>query len=176
MFEALIKPLTQATEEDLKEWNRTEIHSKLYWNKFSRLFRNLAEAMTTRPANILSATSLHTSSSSLSDLSSSSNEDKGEEPSKNMLSELFDIIISYPGYSRIAPMGVDYDFTVYGPNSIFEMSEQITVSGIQNTEKWKFLSELSGWMLGTTVACILHAKARSRVQTGLGRFRFCPSK
>ena len=142
MFAFLLKLLTQATEDDLKEWNRTEIHSKLYLIKFSKLFGSLAEAMTTSPANILAAPSLHTGSSDLSDLSSSSNEDKGEEPSENILAELFFHIMTYPGYSRIAPKGVDYDFTVYGPNSIFEMSERITVAGIQNIEKWKFLSEL----------------------------------
>jgi len=142
VFAGLLKLLTQPTEDDLKEWNRTEIHSKFFWNIFLKLFGNLAEAMTTRPANI-TATSLHTGSSSLSDLSSSSNEDKSEEPSKHMLSELFSIIIAYPGYSRIAPKGVDYDFTVYGPNSVFEMDKRITVAGIRNTGKWKFLSELS---------------------------------
>ena len=143
MFAYLLKPLTQATEDDLKEWNRTEIHSKLYWNKFRILFSNLAEAMTTRPADILAATGLNAGSRSLSDLSSSSNEDKGEEPSKHMVSELLDAIVSYPGYSRIAPNGVDYDFIVYGPNSVFEVSKRITVAGFQNIEKWKFLSELS---------------------------------
>lgn len=121
VFAFLLKLLTQATEDDLKEWNRTEIHSKLYSNKFTILFRNLAEAMTTRPVDILAATGLHAGSRSLSDLSSSSNEDKGEEPSKHIVLELVDAIISYPGYSRIASKGVDYDFTVLSEHREMEI-------------------------------------------------------
>jgi hypothetical protein len=111
VYGALIEELTAATEDDLKEYFRTEVKNRFRTNVFEVTFSHLAEAMATRPALIPGTVGLQRSPSSLSDLSASSDEDKVEESPKQTLSHFFSAILNAPGYSRIS---ADYNLNVYG--------------------------------------------------------------
>ena len=84
VFKANIEDLTEATEDNLKEYFQTKVK-----NSFQMTFAALAEVMATRPALIPGTTGLQRSPSPESDLSASSDEDKPEEPSKQALSHFF---------------------------------------------------------------------------------------
>jgi hypothetical protein len=113
VFEALVGHLTVATEDDLKEYFRTEVKNRLHESKFKTTFALLAEAMATRPALIPGTEGLQRSPSSLSDLSASSDEDKVEESPKQALSHFFSTILDVHGYSKISAGGADFDLNMY---------------------------------------------------------------
>ena len=105
VFKARIEDLTEATEDDLKEFFRTEIKNSFANNSFLTTFAPLAEAMATRAALIPGTEALQRSPSPGSDLSASSDEDKAEEPSNQALSQFFGTILNTTGYSRISAGG-----------------------------------------------------------------------
>jgi hypothetical protein len=115
---ALIKDFTAATEDDLKEYFRTEIKTSFRNNGFNLTFSRLGEAMATRPALIPGTEGLRRSPSPLSDISASSDEDKPEESSEQVLSTFFSTILTEAGYSRISAGGMDFDLNVYGSKGI----------------------------------------------------------
>lgn len=103
-----------ATEDDLKEYSRTEVRNRFHESKFKTTFALLAEAMTTHPALIPGTEVLHRNPSSLSDLTASSDEGKVEESPKQALLHFFSTILDVRGYSRISAGGADFDLNVYG--------------------------------------------------------------
>ena len=113
VFKANIKDLTEATEDDLKEFFRTEVKSRFRRNCFRGTFTALAEAMATCPALIPGTIGRQRSPSPESDISASSDEDKAEESSKQALSGFFAAILDTWGYSRISVGGMDCDLNSY---------------------------------------------------------------
>ena len=71
--------------------------------------------MSTHPAHVQGTLGHARNPSTASDLSTSSNEDKDEETSKQILSMLLDNIASFPGYCVIQPRGVEFNLEVYAP-------------------------------------------------------------
>ena len=119
VFKANIEDLTEATEDDLKEFFRTEVKYSFRNNGFLMTFASLAEAMATRPALIPGTTGLQRTPSPGSDLSASSDEDKAEESSKQALSHFFYTLLNTSGYARISAGGIDFDLNVYGSGWIW---------------------------------------------------------
>jgi len=119
VFKARIGHLTEATEDDLKEFFRTDVKNSFGNNPFNIMFTALAEAMATRPALVPGTEELQRSPSPESDLSASSDEDKAEEASRQVLSHFFTIILNTSGWSEISAGGVDFDLNVYGSKWIW---------------------------------------------------------
>lgn len=113
VFKANIKDLTEATEDDLKEFFRAEVKSRFRGNCFRGTFGNLAEAMATRQALIPGTIGRQRSPSPDSDISASSDEDKAEELSKQALSDFLAAILDTGEYGRISVGGMDYDLNPY---------------------------------------------------------------
>lgn len=79
VYKDLISDFLKASEADLKEF--TVKRSGFRANPFLQAFLRIAEAITIRPAHVPGTVGHARQPSTASDLSSSSNEDKSEEPS-----------------------------------------------------------------------------------------------
>jgi hypothetical protein len=89
----LRKELLAPSEDDLKEFNQ---HRHEYrTNQFRALFSRVAAAMATRPAHVVGTMGHARNPSTASDLSSSSQEDKAEETSKQALEALIEEILVF---------------------------------------------------------------------------------
>ncbi|KAH0534228.1 hypothetical protein FGG08_007185 [Glutinoglossum americanum] len=95
----LLPKIREPSEDDLKEF--LSKRGDYIGNPFGTFFIRLQSAITTGVAYIPGTTGHARNPSSTSDLSSSSNEDKDEEPSKQMLSILLDTILFYPQMSDV---------------------------------------------------------------------------
>ena len=106
MYSRLAPDFLRASEDDLKTFS--EIHSQFIGNSFWDVFYSISEAMMTRPANIPGTLEYARDPSPESDLSSSSNEDKDEEISRNLMNGILRVIFSHAGYSPIESQGFKY--------------------------------------------------------------------
>ncbi|KAI9760683.1 MAG: hypothetical protein M1840_002359 [Geoglossum simile] len=121
VFNDLVQDITAPSEDDLKEF--LSKRGDYFKNPFLAVFVRIQEAITTGIAHIPGTVGHARNPSSTSDLSSSSNEDKDEEPSKQILFTFLDIIISHPQNSKIQYGNQTYQLAVYAPS--FYLSETI---------------------------------------------------
>jgi hypothetical protein len=106
VYSRLAPDFLRASEDDLKTFS--EIHSQFIGNSFWDVFYSISEAMMTRPANIPGTLEYARDPSPESDLSSSSNEDRDEEISRNLMNGILRVIFSHAGYSPIESQGFKY--------------------------------------------------------------------
>ena len=113
VYDDLISDLLKPTEDDLKEFSVKRSQSRK--NPFHQGFLRISEAMMTRPAYVPGTLGQARNPSTSSDLSTSSNEDKDEETSRQIFSALIDNIASFPGYHPIQYKGLEYSLELYIP-------------------------------------------------------------
>lgn len=111
VYSDLAQDFLVPTEDDLKEFSVRR--GRFRKNPFHVAFVRLAQAMATRPAYVPGTSGHARNPSTGSDLSSSSNEDKPEETSKQMLLELFENIVSFPDYQPIPNNQPGYKVETY---------------------------------------------------------------
>jgi len=115
VYNELVSDITQPTEDVLKEYivKRKQFRK----NAFHQTFPRIQEAMATRPAHVPGTLAYARDPSPESDLSGSSDEDKSEEPSKQILSALLDAILDnlseHLRHSLIQSRGQEYNLGVY---------------------------------------------------------------
>jgi hypothetical protein len=113
IYNNLVSDFSQLIENDLKEFSVKR--SQFRRNFFHQIFLRISKAMTTRPAYVLETLEHARNPSIVSDFSTSSNEDKNEETSKQILFALLDNIASFPGFSSVQFGGLEYTLEMYAP-------------------------------------------------------------
>jgi hypothetical protein len=111
VYNDLASDFLKPTEDDLKEFSVRR--GQFRKNPFHYAFIRIAEAMTTRPAHVPGTLGHARNPSTASDLSTSSNEDRHEETSRQILSTFLENIVSFPGYHAIQSKGLGYSLELY---------------------------------------------------------------
>lgn len=106
MYSRLAPEFLRASEDDLKAFFET--YDQFADNPFQDVFYSISEATVTRPANIPGTLQYARDPSPESDLSSSSNEDKDEEVSRNLMNGILRVIFLRAGHSPIESRGFKY--------------------------------------------------------------------
>lgn len=88
-------------------------------NRFASLFGDLATLMTTRPTHIEGTISYERYPSPKSDLSTESNEDQDEEPSRLAFSGIINPIILHKSFQPIKTKHYVYVIRQYAPGCFF---------------------------------------------------------
>lgn len=99
-----------ATEDNLREYSQDVAQRHLH-NLFDRLFRGLAEAVTTRKLNISGTTDRTEDPTPSSDLSHSSDEDKPEDNSRQCLINLVSPVLEALGI--VLKNGNEFKWYIY---------------------------------------------------------------
>lgn len=97
--------------DNLKDWG--EIGVSLQRNIFFRVFKNFSQCMATRDAHVRGTTGFDRDPTPESDLSTSSAEDKPEEPSRLILSPLVDPILLHSDFPCVSSGGYQYSIASY---------------------------------------------------------------
>ena len=119
VYKELAPEFLKASEDDLKEFSLRR--SQFRKNPFHQAFLRIAEAAATRPAHVPGTWGHAREPSTASDLSTSSNEDKDEETSRQIFSAILDNIASSPEYCPIISEGLIYNIelcVVHSPSKL----------------------------------------------------------
>jgi hypothetical protein len=105
-YEAFREHFVLIRDDHLREWT---VRKKQYPNNLFRIcFARLAEAMTTRPAHVVGTIGYDRDPSPDSDLSSSSQEDKPEQASREALHLLVEQVLDREDVNLLPCQGVQY--------------------------------------------------------------------
>jgi hypothetical protein len=111
VYSDLASDFLEPTEDDLKEFSMRR--GQFRKNPFHHTFLRIAEAMTTRPAHIPETLGYQQDPSPKGDISTSSNDDKDEDTSRQLLTSLLENVADFPGYLPIQSKGLGYNIDVY---------------------------------------------------------------
>lgn len=113
MYNDLATDLLKPTEDDLKEYSIRR--GQFLTNPFYYAFARIAEAIATRPAHVPGTVGHARNPSTNSDLSASSDENRHEAPSKEILSLVLEYIIGFSRYPPLQSQGLEYTFNLHVP-------------------------------------------------------------
>ncbi|ODM16252.1 hypothetical protein SI65_08251 [Aspergillus cristatus] len=112
VYSDLVDDLKAPSLDDLKEWRKTEKSFMKANNKFIDLFSQLGLAISTREATVHSTTGYIRDPSATTDLTTSSNENVDEEPSRQSYMPLVKPIQLHDAFPDVVAGGYEYSLRV----------------------------------------------------------------